>query len=48
MALGPLVEGPVGGSLFLWGKIFDVMILTFRYLCIFLGRGLYLCLFFFP
>jgi len=24
------------------------MILTFRYLCIFLGRGLYLCSFLFP
>jgi len=29
VAQGLLVEGPVGGSLFLWGKIFDVMILTF-------------------
>ena len=39
MARGLLVEGPVGGSPFLWGKIFDVMILTLRCLCIFLGNG---------
>jgi len=39
VARGLLVEGPVGGSPFLWGKIFDVMILTLRCLCIFLGHG---------
>ena len=39
MARGLLVEGPVGGSPFLWGKIFDVMILTLRCVCIFLGHG---------
>ena len=39
MARSLLVEGPVGGSPFLWGKIFDVMILTFRCLCIFSGNG---------
>ena len=36
---GLLVEALVGGSLFLWGKIFDVMILTFRCLCTFSGNG---------
>jgi len=36
---GLLVEALVGGSLFLWGKIFDVMILTFRCLCVFSGNG---------
>ena len=35
----PAVEAQVGGSLFLWGKIFDVVILTFRCLCIFSGNG---------
>jgi len=39
VARGPPVEGPVGGSPFLWGKIFDVMILSLRYLCIFSGNG---------
>jgi len=39
VARGLLVEGPVGGSPFLWGKIFDVMILTLRCLCIFSGNG---------
>jgi len=39
VARGLLVEALVGGSLFLWGKIFDVMILTFLCLCIFLGDG---------
>jgi len=29
VARGLLVEAPVGGSPFLWGKIFDVVILTF-------------------
>jgi len=38
VARGLLVEAPVGGSPFLWGKIFDVMILTLRCLCIFLGN----------
>ena len=33
------MEALVGGSLFLWGEIFDVMILAFRYLCIFSGNG---------
>jgi len=36
---GLLVEAPVGGSPFLWGNIFDVMILTFRCLCNFSGNG---------
>jgi len=39
VARGLLVEALVGGSLFLWGKIFDVMILTFRCLCIFSRNG---------
>ena len=39
VARGLLVEVPVGGSPFLWGKIFDVMILTFRCLCVFSGNG---------
>ena len=39
MARGLLVEALVGGSLFLWGKIFDIMVLTFRCLCISLGNG---------
>ena len=39
MARGLLVEGPVNGSSFPWGKIFDVMILTFRCLCIFSGNS---------
>jgi len=38
-ALGQLVEVLVGGSLFLWGKIFNVVILVFRCLCIFSGYG---------
>ena len=37
VARGLLVEAPVGGSPFLWGKIFDVTILTFRCLRIFSG-----------
>jgi len=40
VARGLLVEAPVGGSPFLWGKIFDIMILTFRCLCNFSGSGL--------
>ena len=48
MARGLLVEALVGGSLFLLGKLFDVVILTFRCLYIFSGYGLYLCLFSFP
>jgi len=39
VAQGLLVEAPVGGSPFLWGQVFDVMILTFRCLCIFLCNG---------
>ena len=39
VAQGPLVEAPVGGSPFLWGKIFDAMVLNFRCLCAFLGNG---------
>ena len=39
MARGLLVKAPVGGSPFLSGKIFDVMILTFRCICIFSGDG---------
>ena len=38
VARGLLVEALVGGSLFLWGKIFDIMILTFQCLCIFSGN----------
>ena len=39
VARGPLVEAPVGGSPFLWGKIFDIMVLNFRCLCAFSGNG---------
>ena len=39
VARGPLVKALVGGSLFLWGEIFNVMILTIRCLCIFSGNG---------
>jgi len=39
VARGLPVEAPVGGSPILWGKILDVMILTFRCLCIFSGNG---------
>jgi len=34
-----LVVALIDGSLFMWGKIFDVMILTFRRLCVFSGNG---------
>jgi len=39
VARGLQVEALVGGSLFLWGKIFDVVILTSQCLCIFSGNG---------
>jgi len=39
VARGLLVEALIGESLFLWGNIFDVMILTFRCLCTFSGNG---------
>jgi len=39
VARGLLVVARVGGSLFLWGKTFDAMILTFRCLCTFSGNG---------
>ena len=39
-ARGLQVEVPVGVSLSLWGKIFDVTILSFQCLCVFSVNGL--------